>query len=45
MNLKNHRFHSVVKGGRKGRKGQLKKIRVGSRTPGSTGIGSIRHPY
>jgi hypothetical protein len=43
--MKNHRFKSITKGGRKGRRGQQKKIRVGSRTPGSTGIGSIRHPY
>lgn len=46
MPSKNHRFKSIVKGGRKGsRHGQTKSVRVGSRSPGATGIGSIRHPY
>lgn len=40
-----HTFKSNLKGGRKGRRGQTKMIRTGSRTPGSTGIGSIRHPF
>lgn len=43
--MKNHRFVTIKKGGRKTRKGQTKRVRAGSRTPGSTGIGSIRHPY
>lgn len=45
---KNHRFVAHPKGGRKGRKGQTKGIRVGSRHPGKTGgasNGSVRHPY
>lgn len=46
MKPKNHRFKSVQKGGRKGTKhGQTKGIRVGSRNPGATKIGSIRHPF
>ena len=48
--MKQHRFKSNLKGGRKGRKGQTKSIRFGSRHPGG-GIGkalkqgSIHHPF
>lgn len=44
--MKGHRFYTILKGGRKGRKGQTKAVRRGSRNPGaSTGHGSVRRPY
>lgn len=42
---RNYRFYSILKGGKKGKRGQTKAIRVGSRSPGATKIGSIRHPF
>lgn len=42
---KNHRFITVTKGGKKGKKGALKAVRKGARNPGGTGQGSIRRPY
>lgn len=43
--MKNHRFKTVAKSGKKARRGGTKKIRVGSRNPGATRTGSIRHPF
>lgn len=44
--MRNYRFYRVPKTGRKGRKGQTKAIRVGSRHIGaSSGHGTIRHPF
>ncbi len=45
MVLKQHRFKRVKKGGRKGKKGQTKSVRVGARNIGATGHGSIRRPF
>ncbi len=44
--VKVHRFKKSPKIGRKGRRGQTKSIRMGSRFPGnSTGHGTIRKPF
>jgi hypothetical protein len=43
--MKNYRFKSIPKGGHKGMKGQTKRVRVGSRFPGSTNQGSVRRPF
>lgn len=43
--MKKHRFRTIEKkrGGRKA--GQHKKVRVGSRAPGTLNQGSIRRPF